>query len=56
MTDAEIRTLARGQYGSDDVEIDADAVVSHGDNPDDPGAFVAAWVWVRFPAPDDDDD
>lgn len=37
---------ARAQWASDKLEIDDDAVVSRGDNPDDPGAFVAAWVWV----------
>lgn len=37
------RQRARDQYADDDCEIDDDAIVSMGD---DPGAFVAAWVWV----------
>lgn len=36
--------MAREIYGEDGkVEVDGDAVVSHGD---DPGAYVMAWVWV----------
>ena len=46
ITDAEIRRLAVERYASDDVEIDGNAVISRGD---DPGCFVAAWVWVDFP-------
>ena len=45
MTDEELRGMARNQFGSDDCEIDDNAVVSRGDE----GAFVAAWVWVRYP-------
>lgn len=45
MTDEQLRAMARADYGSDDCEIDDDAVVSRGDD----GAFVAAWVWVRYP-------
>ena len=45
MTDEYLRDAAREQYGSDDCEIDADAVVSRGDD----GAFVAAWVYVSYP-------
>lgn len=37
------RDTAIDMYGSDDVNIDADAVVSIGEY----GAFVQAWVWVR---------
>ncbi len=33
---------ARELYGSDEIEIDEDAVLSQGDE----GAFVSAWVWV----------
>jgi len=50
-TDAEldrekrIRDLAFDHYDSDDIDIDLDAIVSEGD---DNGAYVAAWVWVRF--------
>jgi hypothetical protein len=43
-TNANYRAAARAHYGSDDIEIDENAVVSKGD---DDGAFVAAWVWVR---------
>lgn len=28
-----------------DISVDGDAIVSHGE---DPGAYVAAWVWVPF--------
>jgi hypothetical protein len=41
----EIRALAGDQYGSDEIEIDADARISEGD---ENGAFVRAWVWVDF--------
>ena len=38
------RKAASDQYARDgEIEIDAGAVVSQGD---DPGAYVAAWVWV----------
>jgi hypothetical protein len=36
---------AQEQYGSDEVEIDSDALVS--ENEDEHGAWVAAWVWVE---------
>ena len=36
---------ANEEYGSDEIEIDPDAMVSRGD---DPGAFVAAWIWVHL--------
>lgn len=52
MTDEELRAMARDQYWTDDCEIDDNAVVSRGDE----GAFVAAWVWVRYPEQDDEDD
>jgi hypothetical protein len=43
-TEARYRTRAKEIYERDGgIEIDADAVVSIGD---DPGAYVAAWVWV----------
>jgi hypothetical protein len=43
-TEARYRTRAKEIYERDgEIEIDADAVVSMGD---DPGAYVAAWVWV----------
>jgi hypothetical protein len=45
MTDEELRAMAQDEYGSDDIEVDDNAVVSRGDE----GAFVAAWVWVRYP-------
>ena len=46
-SDDECRATAERQYAdgsNDDVEIDGDAVVSRGDD----GAFVAAWVHIRF--------
>lgn len=45
-SDEVLIALAKRDYGSEDIEIDGNAVVSRGD---DPGAFVAAWVWVAFP-------
>ena len=33
---------AKENYGSDDIEFDADCKVSESDD----GAFVQAWVWV----------
>jgi hypothetical protein len=46
-SDEVLIALAKVEYGSlDDIEIDPDAKVSRGE---DPGAFVAAWVWVDFP-------
>ena len=42
--DAAYRTAAKKQWERDgELEIDDNAVVSIGD---DPGAYVAAWVWV----------
>lgn len=42
--DEQYRQKAREDYAQgDDIEIDADAKVSQGD---DPGAWVQAWVWV----------
>lgn len=46
MTNEELIALARAEHGSDDIEIDDNAVVSRGDD----GAFVQAWVWVKYPA------
>lgn len=44
VTDDEIRDKARELYAYDgEIEIDGNAVVSRGD---DPGAYVAAWLWV----------
>ena len=42
-----IRQLAIERYGmgDTDIDIDADAIISDGD---DNGAYVAAWVWVDF--------
>lgn len=45
-SDDVLRALARRDYASEDIEIESNAVVSRGE---DPGAFVAAWVWVDFP-------
>jgi len=57
MTNEQYREAAREQYGGGDagIEIDEGAVVSRGS---DPGAYVAAWVWVENPdgiASEDDD-
>lgn len=41
---------ARGEHGSDEIEIDDDAALS--DPADGSGYWVSAWVWV--PTPDDD--
>lgn len=51
--DARMIDLAHEQWGQDGIDIDADAVVSRGD---DPGAYVAAWLWVRDPTADPEDD
>lgn len=40
---AELSAYREGVEGDDEMEIDADAVVSLGG---DPGAWVMAWVWV----------
>jgi len=43
-TDAEyIKSAKRLHESEGEVEIDSNAKVSRGD---DPGAYVAAWVWV----------
>lgn len=49
-TDDDLRRAARATYGSDDIEIDDNAIVSRGDD----GAFVAAWVWVYYDETEDD--
>ena len=49
MTDSDIIHAARAMYADgDDVQIDADAKISRGD---DCGAYVQAWVWVPYPEP-----
>lgn len=45
ITDEELLEMAREEYASDDIEINDGALVSRGED----GAFVAAWVWVRYP-------
>lgn len=45
-SDEVLVALAKRDYASEDIEIDTNAVVNRGE---DPGAFVAAWVWVDFP-------
>lgn len=51
MTDERAREKAREMFGSDEVEIDVDARVTHLDEPDT-GVEGAAWVqaWVFVPA------
>lgn len=47
MKDTDYITAARAQYQREgSIEIDDNAVVSRGS---DPGAYVAAWVWVEDP-------
>jgi len=43
---AKIVAKARDQYGSDDIDVDSGAELSVPEDGD--GAFVQAWVWVRF--------
>src|SRR5262245_7592303 len=43
---------AREEYDGDVIDIDDDAIVSRGT---DPGAYVAAWVWVYDEVTDDDE-
>jgi hypothetical protein len=44
--DAWFRARAKELYGKDgEIEVDSNALISYGD---DPGAYVAAWVWVPF--------
>ena len=45
MTNQDYIALARERYSSVEIQIDDDARVCRGD---DKGAFVQAWVWVRF--------
>lgn len=41
------RRQAQTQYGCDEIEIDDNAKVSIGEEPEEVGgAFVQAWVWV----------
>jgi hypothetical protein len=40
----EYRRRAKKLYKEGELEIDDDAVVSHGD---DAGAYVMAWVWIK---------
>jgi hypothetical protein len=40
-----ILALAQEQAREGEVEVDAEAVVSEGD---DPGAYVQAWMWVPY--------
>lgn len=50
-SDDDIRERAYELHGRDgELEIDNDAVVSHGDGtgPSSEGVYVAAWVWVPF--------
>jgi len=49
MTTAEYIQQAKKLYERDgEIEIDANATVSEGD---DPGAYVQAWVWVPVGKP-----
>ena len=45
-SDKWFRARAKELYYRDgEIEIDSNAIISRGD---DPGAYVAAWVWVPF--------
>jgi len=47
-SDERLRSRARELYclcSNGEIEVDSDAIISYGD---DPGAYVAAWVWVPF--------
>lgn len=46
------RDAAEEQYGSDEIEIDSDAVVSIGED----GAFIQAWVFIAGTEEDEDDE
>ena len=53
MTDEGYRKLAKQKYHKEgSVEVDDDAVVSRSY---DPGAYVAAWVWVDYDREEDDE-
>lgn len=41
---------AREQYGSSEIEIDDQAMTSHGDG----GIWVAAWLWIEDEEADDE--
>jgi hypothetical protein len=47
------RRRAKKMYKEGELEIDDDAVVSHGD---DHGAYVQAWIWVEDEDEEEDDD
>lgn len=52
-SDDVVRAMAKSMYEVEgEIEIDDNAVVSHGA---DPGAYVAAWVWVPFDDEDEDE-
>ena len=52
--DEDYRNRAREQYGREgEIEIDEGATVSHGS---DPGAYVAAWVWVQDERTDEEEE
>jgi hypothetical protein len=37
-----------GRFEDGDINVDDDAIVSENTDPTANGAYVAAWVWVRF--------
>ncbi len=48
-TDKQMIVAARVEYQDDGrVEIDDNAEVSRDDDEPQPGAYVAAWVWVDY--------
>lgn len=48
LTDKDYRDAVRHEYGNDgEIEIDDNAEVSDAsDNAGEPGAWVAAWIWM----------
>jgi hypothetical protein len=53
-SDEWFRARAKELYCRDgEIEVDSNAIISYGD---DPGAYVAAWVWVPFDKQSDPED
>ena len=48
-TDDQLRTTAQHLYQDEgEIEFDHDAAISRHDDSDEEGAYVQAWVWVRY--------
>jgi hypothetical protein len=51
-SDEQYRTWARADIGkTDGIVIDSDAQVSYADD----GAWVAAWIWIADPEPEEEE-